>query len=94
MRALIALAFTMTALLPRAVAQEALPPEAHAAHEAIEEVTISGERAGPGLWKIRKGDHTLYLFGTISRPPKKGATESNAMEQRVHTPIKVGAWFL
>jgi hypothetical protein len=35
-----------------------------------------------------------HLFGTISRPPKKGATESNAMEQRVHTPIKVGAWFL
>jgi hypothetical protein len=34
------------------------------------------------------------LFGTTSRPPKKGATEPNAMEQRVHTPIKVGAWFL
>ena len=85
MRALIALAFTMTALLPRAVAQEALPPEAHAAHEAIEEVTISGERAGPGLWKIRKGDHTLYLFGTISPLPKKMVWRSRDVERALES---------
>ena len=41
------------------------------AEEVIEEVTIIGEAAGPGLWKIRNGDNTLYILGTLSPLPKK-----------------------
>lgn len=63
-------------------AHSAAPIETQAdAHtDAIEEVTISGERAGPGLWKIRKGDHTLYLLGTVSPLPKKLVWRSREVE--------------
>lgn len=49
--------------------------------DAVEEVTISGERAGPGLWKIRKGEHTLYLLGTVSPLPKKLVWRSREVER-------------
>ena len=48
-----------------AFAQALEPPQAEIAPEErpaeIEEVTIVGEAAGPGLWKVRNGDNTLYL---------------------------------
>lgn len=46
----------------------------------IEEVTIIGEAAGPGLWKIRNGDNTLYLLGTLSPLPKKLEWRSREVE--------------
>ena len=61
------------ALLPAAAQQ---PAEA----ETIEEVLVSGERAGPGLWKVRKGDHTLYLLATLSPLPKKMEWRSREVE--------------
>lgn len=50
------------------------------AEEAAEEVLVSGERAGPGLWKVRKGDHTLFLLATISPAPKKLQWRSREVE--------------
>ena len=50
------------------------------AEEVIEEVTIIGERAGPGLWKIRNGDNTLYILGTLSPLPKKMTWRSREVE--------------
>jgi hypothetical protein len=34
-----------------------------------ETVLVQGERPGPGLWKISRGDHTLWLLGTHSPLP-------------------------
>ncbi|MFZ9708386.1 MAG: TraB/GumN family protein [Steroidobacteraceae bacterium] len=48
--------------------------------ETIEEITIVGERAGPGLWKVRNGDNTLYLLGTLSPLPKKLEWRSREVE--------------
>lgn len=39
--------------------------------EAAEEIVIIGEQPGPGLWKIYKGDHVLWLLGGYSPLPKK-----------------------
>lgn len=50
------------------------------AAEVIEEVTIVGERAGPGLWKVRNGDNTLYILGTTSPLPKKMEWRSREVE--------------
>lgn len=33
-------------------------------------VPVNGLTAGPGLWQVRKGDHTLWVFGTVSPIPK------------------------
>ena len=48
--------------------------------ETIEEVLVSGERSGPGLWKVRKGEHTLYLLATIAPAPKKLQWRSREVE--------------
>lgn len=52
-------------------------------NQAIEEVTIVGEAAGPGLWKVRNGDNTLYILGTLSPLPKKMEWRSREVESVV-----------
>lgn len=32
-------------------------------------VVVTGEQPGPGLWLVRKGDHELYILGTITPLP-------------------------
>lgn len=60
-------------------AQDVGPPEA-TAPEQVEEVTVTGERAGPGLWKVRHGDNTLYLLATLSPLPRKVEWRSREVE--------------
>ena len=39
--------------------------EAVAAEDVIAEtILVAGQRPGPGLWKVSKGDHVLWVFGT------------------------------
>lgn len=47
----------------------------------VEEVTVVGEAAGPGLWKVRNGDNTLYILGTMSPLPKKLQWRSREVER-------------
>lgn len=53
--------------LPSAAAQ--LVTDAPIRDEAS--VVVVGVVPGPGLWKVRKGDHTLWVLGTLSPLPKK-----------------------
>jgi hypothetical protein len=41
------------------------------ASDTIEEVTVSGEQPGPGLWKISKDGHIMWVLGTLQPLPKK-----------------------
>ncbi len=34
-------------------------------------VVVTGEQPGPGMWKVSKGDHVLWVLGTLSPLPKK-----------------------
>lgn len=36
----------------------------------IDAVVVSGVQPGPGLWKVRHGDHVLYILGTVAPLPK------------------------
>ncbi|MFM7396561.1 MAG: TraB/GumN family protein [Gammaproteobacteria bacterium] len=76
------LAWLFTALIwPASLcAQTDTPPPNEAAAEQIDEVTIVGEAAGPGLWKVRNGENTLYLLGTLSPLPKKMQWRSREVE--------------
>lgn len=59
------------------VAQQASPVAAQSAAADDDDVVdlapmvVSGVHAGPGLWKIRNGDNTLYLLGTVSPMPRR-----------------------
>ena len=57
---------------PAEQAEQAEQAEAVAAEDVIAEtILVAGQRPGPGLWKVSKGDHVLWVFGTYSPLPKK-----------------------
>ncbi len=52
----------------------ALPPPVTAAEAGVIELdtmVVTGAQPGPGMWKVSKGDHTLWILGTLSPLPKK-----------------------
>jgi TraB/PrgY/gumN family len=46
----------------------------------IEEVTVSGEQPGPGLWKISKDGHVMWVLGALQPLPKKMSWRSRSVE--------------
>jgi uncharacterized protein YbaP (TraB family) len=59
-----------------ALAQEALDPAA----EPVQNILVVGQRPGPALWKVSKGDHVMWIFGTYSPLPRKMQWRSQAVE--------------
>src|SRR5579863_2446809 len=37
----------------------------------LEEIEVVGERPGPRLWKVTRGDHVLWVLGTLNHVPRK-----------------------
>jgi uncharacterized protein YbaP (TraB family) len=71
------------ALLLRAPALPAAPPPAApppAATDSIAEVVVEGRHEGPRLWRIRQGDHLLWILGTVSPLPKKMVWQPDAVQ--------------
>ena len=46
----------------------------------MEEIVVTGEHEGPRLWKVHKGDHVLWILGTVTPLPKKMIWQSDAVE--------------
>ena len=46
----------------------------------MEEVVVTGEHEGPRLWKVHKGDHVLWVLGTVTPLPKKMIWQSDSVE--------------
>ncbi|MBN8482876.1 MAG: TraB/GumN family protein [Xanthomonadales bacterium] len=57
-----ALAFTSSTL----VAQESAPADA----AVLESIVVRGEQPGPGLWKVTRGGHVLWILGTTRPLPR------------------------
>lgn len=51
-----------------------------AADAPPEQILIVGQRPGPGLWKVSKDDHVLWIFGTYSPLPFKMVWRSQQVE--------------
>jgi hypothetical protein len=47
---------------------------------AVPSVLVVGQRPGPALWKVSKGDHVLWIFGTYSPLPKQMDWRSQQLE--------------
>ena len=56
-------------------ADTAAVPEA-----APEQILVVGQKPGPGLWKVAKDDHVLWVFGTYGPLPKNLEWRSQQVE--------------
>ncbi len=48
--------------------------------ETTEEVVVVGKRPGPPLWKVVKGEHTLFIFGSLDPLPKSLVWDSASVD--------------
>jgi uncharacterized protein YbaP (TraB family) len=55
-------------------ADPALPPQ------QLDEIEVSGERTGPGLWHVHHGDAQLWILGSMSPLPKGITWRSKQVE--------------
>ncbi len=46
----------------------------------LEAMVVRGVQPGPGLWKVSKGDHVLWILGTVSPLPKRLQWQSAEVE--------------
>lgn len=49
----------------------------------LETIVVSGEQPGPGLWKVSKGEHVLWILGTLSPLPRKMTWVSRDIEATI-----------
>lgn len=82
----VALWLALCAAMP-AYAQQAPAPATAASTPApassvtnLESVVVSGVVPGPGLWKVRKGDHVMYVLGTLSPLPERMQWKTDEVE--------------
>ena len=65
---------------PAASTSAPAAPASSSTEEPMEEVVVTGEHEGPRLWKVHKGDHVLWILGTVTPLPKKMIWQSDAVE--------------
>jgi TraB/PrgY/gumN family len=46
-------------------------------------IVVGGRQPGPGLWKVRKGDHVLWILGTQTPLPKRMEWDSANVQRRI-----------
>lgn len=81
----------LLAAAPAARAQPDVP--AGPAEEPIQEIVVEGSHQGPRMWTVHRGDHTLWILGTISPLPKKMVWQPDAVREVLHqTQEVVPAW--
>ncbi|QYF95584.1 TraB/GumN family protein [Massilia sp. PAMC28688] len=81
---------TLALALTAASGQENVVPSASqsqgqdaTAEVASGTVTVIGQRPGPGLWKVSKGDNVLWIFGVYSPLPTKMEWRSQQVEAAI-----------
>jgi uncharacterized protein YbaP (TraB family) len=55
----------------------------------LEELTVTGERTGPGMWRVHRGNSQLWILGSISPLPKGITWRSKQVEQVLTTTRQV-----
>jgi hypothetical protein len=60
-------------------AASSAPPDA----AAPATVVVEGRRPGPGVWKVSKGTHVMWVFGTYAPLPQKMQWDASRVERLV-----------
>ena len=55
----------------------------------LEELTVTGERTGPGMWRVHRGSSQLWILGSISPLPQGITWRSKQVEQVLTTTQRV-----
>jgi hypothetical protein len=58
-------------------------PEPTSAPRTLETTVVTGAQPGLGLWKVSKGDHVLWILGSVSPLPKKMEWLSDNVEATI-----------
>src|SRR5271167_889762 len=53
--------------------------------QQLDEVVVTGERTGPGMWHVHRGSAHLWILGSISPLPKGITWRSKQVEQVLGT---------
>ena len=61
----------------------AAQPAEMAADAVPATVVVEGRRPGPGVWKVSKGDHVMWVFGVYSPLPQKMEWDAARVERLV-----------
>lgn len=67
----------------QSVSSPAPAPPSTSAVTNLEAVTVSGIQPGPGLWKVSKGDHVMWVLGTLSPLPDHMQWKTDEVEQTI-----------
>jgi len=73
-------------LLAASCHAETAPAQSSPAPGAVTDmapVLVSGVQPGPGLWKVSKGDHVLWVLGTVSPLPEHMQWKVDGVEKAV-----------
>ena len=74
-------AANLAAAQPATAAGAGTPSAAPGAAEAVpEQIRVVAQRPGPGMWKVSKGEHVLWVFGTYAPLPKDMQWRSTQVE--------------
>jgi uncharacterized protein YbaP (TraB family) len=57
--------------------------EPAAAEPPLDEILVVGEQPGPAMWRVTKGDHTLWIFATLEPLPKDMVWHSKSVDERI-----------
>jgi len=69
-----------TAALLSTAAWAQQTPEAAADTATVPSILVVGQRPGPALWKVSKGDHVLWIFASYAPLPKQMDWRSQQLE--------------
>lgn len=69
------------AALPEAAALSATPTADNTVR--LDAIAVTGTQPGPGLWKVSKGDHVLWILGTVSPLPREIQWRSQDLLARI-----------
>lgn len=79
---LLALFFSIAAAGQSAPVPPASAPTPSPTHAPLlQPVTVTGIQPGPGLWKVSKGNHVMWVLGTLTPLPKHMQWRSTEVEQ-------------
>ena len=82
--ALLAVLITAAAAALRAQPPQAAglaTPTPSSADAPLPEVVVEGQHEGPRMWTVHRGDHTLWILGTVTPLPKRMVWQPDAVRE-------------